>query len=121
MERATQAREDYLEAILVLGGDKKSIQSIEISNLLNVSKPAVSRAMKELLALDFIQKESYGAISLTPKGLEVAKDTYDRHLLIKKFLIKLGVSENISEHDCCLIEHVVSEETMQKIREFNNK
>jgi len=117
MEKRTKAIEDYLEAILIFEKNEKEVKSIEIAKFLGVSKPAVAKAMKELLSLGYIIKEKYADISLTSEGKKIAKNTYKKHKLIKKFLLSLGVSEDIAEHDCCLIEHVISKETLSKITE----
>ena len=122
MQKRTKAIEDYLEAILILENNREPIQSIKIANFLKVSKPAVARAMKELLELHYIQKVSYGEVSLTPNGRTIATKTYNKHKLLKKFLLTLGVSDKVAEHDCCLIEHVISKETVKQIEKYlNNK
>jgi len=121
MEKRTKAIEDYLEAILILEDKQNEIKSIEIANFLNVSKPAVAKAMKELLELGYITKVRYGEITLTSEGKKIAKNTYDKHKLIKRFLLSIGVSDENAEHDCCLIEHVISKETLSKLKEFMNK
>lgn len=121
MNNLSKSYEDYIEAILVVQEKYGKVQSVNIAREMNVSKPAVHKAMDELIELGYIQKEPYGGIFLTDKGREVAKQIYDKHLSIKKFLIKLGVNEKTAEKDCCLIEHVISDETLDKIKEFLNK
>lgn len=118
MEKRTKAIEDYLEAILILEKDNSPVKSVDIASFLKVSKPAVARTMKELLALNYIQKVSYGEITLSTTGKALANRTYKKHKLLKKFLLEIGVSENIAEHDCCLIEHVISNETVRQIEKF---
>ena len=118
MKKRTKAIEDYLEAILIIQNKKEPVQSVKIAALLKVSKPAVAKAMKELLELEYIVKAYYGLISLTESGLAIAKKTYKKHKLIKKFLLNIGVSEKTAEHDCCLIEHDISNETIKKIELF---
>lgn len=107
--------EDYLEAIYVLEESEIKAKSVEISRMLNVSKPAVNKAMNELLKDEYIQKEPYGDIKLTEKGRKVAKNVYHTHITLRDFLIKLGVSYETAEKDCCLIEHVISKETLNAI------
>ena len=120
--KITKANEDYLEAILILENENKtSIKSIDISKLLNVSKPAVTKASNELKSLGLINKDKYGEISLTSEGRKIANEVYTKHTTIKNFLLKLGVSEDTAESDCCKIEHILSKETLDKISEFNNK
>lgn len=121
MKTLTKSHEDYLETILILEMDNIKVHSVEIARLLKVSKPAVHKAMGELLELGYIQKEKYGDIELTEEGRKIAKAVYEKHNEIKTFLIKLGVDEKTAEHDCCLIEHVISPITLEKIKDFNKQ
>ena len=122
MLNLTKSNEDYLEAILVLEQKYGKVLSIEISKMLNVSKPGVNRAMNVLKESDLIDKSNYSEIILTEKGRKIANQVYDKHKTIKSFLLDLGVSEDVAEKDCCLIEHVISEETYHKMKEYlNNK
>lgn len=122
MLNLTKSNEDYLEAILVLEQKYGKVLSIEISKMLNVSKPGVNRAMNVLKESGLIDKSNYSEIILTEKGRKIANQVYDKHKTIKSFLLDLGVSEDIAEKDCCLIEHVISEETYHKMKEYlNNK
>lgn len=116
MTTLSKSFEDYLEEIYVLEIKNKKIKSVEIAKALNVSKPAVSKAMNELLNKGYINKEPYGEISLTDSGREIAKQVYSTHITIRDFLKSLGVSDNAAEIDCCKIEHVVSNETIKAIR-----
>ncbi|HHZ12024.1 MAG TPA: metal-dependent transcriptional regulator [Acholeplasmataceae bacterium] len=114
----TKSIEDYLEAILIIEKRNKKVRSVEIAKLLGVSKPGVNKAMNILKDNDLIEKASYGEITLTSKGREIAAKVYEKHLLIKDFLIKLGVSDETAEMDCCKIEHVLSDETLERIKTF---
>lgn len=111
----SQSIEDYLEAIYMLEKDNKPIKSVAISHMIGVSKPAVTKAMSELLKDNYIEKEPYGDIKLTEKGRNIAKKVYHIHTTIRDFLIQLGVDKEIAEKDCCLIEHVISKETLAAI------
>ena len=117
----TKSKEDYLEAILILEKNNEKIQSVKIAKMLKVSKPGVNQAMNYLKNNGLIEHFNYSEIKLTEKGRKIANLVYEKHLTIKKFLLKLDVSENIAEHDCCLIEHIISDETYEKIKEFLNK
>lgn len=119
-ENLTKSIEDYLEAIYKyeLNGENY-IPSLKIAKALNVSKPAVAKAMNRLHADGYILKELYGQISLTDKGREIGKLVYDKHKTIKEFLIKIGVSDQNAEIDCCKIEHVICSETLNKIKDYN--
>ena len=122
MIKLTKSCEDYLETILILqqksGG---SVKSIDIATHLNVSKPAVTKATNELKDFCFVNKDLYGEITLTEVGKNLAEKIYDKHMTIYSFLQKLGVSETTAEEDCCKLEHAISEETLQKLKEFLNK
>lgn len=121
MRLLTDSNEDYLEAILILKEKYGIVRSVDIAKLLNVSKPGVNKAMNILKENGLIEKETYGDVILTPKGLEIASKIYKKHTTIKEFLIKLGVSEEVSDIDCCKIEHVISDETFTAIKKFLNK
>ena len=119
MIKLTKSCEDYLETILILqqksGG---SVKSIDIATHLNVSKPAVTKATNELKDFGLINKDLYGEITLTEVGKNLAEKIYDKHKTIYSFLQKLGVSEETAEEDCCKLEHAISEETLEKLKEF---
>ncbi len=122
MAKLTKSIEDYLETILVLEKESsKTVKSVDIASNLSVSKPAVTKAMNELKELGYINKDLYGEISLTNEGRDLALKVYDKHKTINLFLQKLGVSEEIAEIDCCKLEHAISDETLQKLKEFLNK
>lgn len=116
MKNLSRSHEDYIEAILVISKLKGIVKSIDVAKELKVSKPAVHKAMDELCELGYVIKEHYGDISLTEKGLEIANKIYDKHTSIKQFLINLGVDEETAENDCCKIEHVISDITLEKIK-----
>ena len=118
MINLTKANEDYLEAILIIEEKHDKVLSVEVAKLLGVSKPGVNKAMNILKENGLIEKESYSEIKLTTKGRKIAKEIYEKHQAIKKFLLALGVSEENAERDCCLIEHIISDETYEKIKEF---
>lgn len=111
--------EDYLETILILTLNKSCVRSIDVATEMGFSKASVSRAVGILKADGLITIENDGQIKLTPAGLEKATSVYDRHKLIKAFFIDfLDVNESTAEQDACKIEHVISEETFIKLRNF---
>lgn len=118
MKNLSKSYEDYIETIYCLEKKTGKVMSVDIARELNVSKPAVHKAMDELTSLGYIFKEPYGRITLTESGKKVAEEIYDKHTSIKSFLLSLGIDEKTAEHDCCLIEHVISDETLNKIKEF---
>ncbi len=113
-----ESAENYLEAILVISKRKGYVKSIDIANELGVSKPSVSVAMKSFKAEEYITVSEAGDITLTPKGLKIAKKVYERHNVIASALIRLGVSEETAYADSCKIEHVISDESFKKLKEF---
>ncbi len=117
----TVSAEDYLEAALRLELRGERIKVTSIAELLAVSKPAVTNALEALAAKGYMTKEPYGDINLTETGRKAAAHVYDKHKLLRGFLRKLGVSEETADIDCCKIEHVLSEETLDCIRQYMQK
>ena len=109
--------ENYLETILMLGQSGHPVRSIDIVNELGYSKPSVSVAMKKLRENGYINMDNDGYITLSETGLEIAERMYERHTLLSSFLIRLGVDEKTAVEDACRIEHVISPETFQKLKD----
>ena len=117
-----ESAENYLESILVIKKQRGAVRSVDIANDLGVSKPSVSVAMKNFREEGYITVDEGGYIDLTDKGLKIANRVYERHEIISEALIQLGVSRETALDDSCKIEHVISEESFLKIKEFvNNK
>ena len=110
-----ESAEDYLEQILVLLEEKGYARSTDIAESLGVTKPSVSVAMKKLRENGYISMEKGGLISLTDKGYAIARRIYDRHKSLTKYLVQLGVPEEIAREDACKIEHDLSEESYAAI------
>ena len=110
-----ESAEDYLEMILMLREKKGYVRSVDISQALGVTKPSVSFAMKKLRENGYIQMEERNEITLTEKGMAIARRIYDRHKALTAFLIQLGVDEATAREDACKIEHDISDETYQAI------
>lgn len=116
-----ESGENYLETILLLSKKKGSVRSVDIANELEYTKPSVSRAMRILKEADLIVVEKNGNILLTEAGLNKAQKIYERHQIITQFLIEvLNVSIETAEKDACKIEHIISDETFNKIKEKLN-
>ena len=113
-----ESGEMYLEAILVLSRKNGFIRSIDVSEYLGYSKPSVSRAMGILRSGEYIVVDKDGAITLTETGKEIAEKIFERHTVLSKLLIKLGVSEETAAADACKMEHAVSDESFQAIKRF---
>lgn len=119
--RVYESAEDYLEAILSLRLRQGNVRSIDIANELNFSKPSVSVAMKKLRESGYIQMDHDGFINLLPAGEEIAQRIYERHRLLTDFFVRLGVDPEVAATDACKVEHDLSEETVQKIKEHAQK
>lgn len=116
-----ESAENYLETILSLKNKSGSVRSIDIANDLGVSKPSVSIAMKKLREGGYIEMDPEGLITLLPAGMEIALRIYERHRVLTKLFVLLGVSEETAAADACKIEHYLSDETYQKILEHAEK
>lgn len=112
-----ESAEDYLEKILILSNKNSLVRSIDIVNYMKLSKPSVSVAMKKLRENGYILMDNDGYITLTEEGKKIAEKIYERHMFITKWLQDLGVPEEIASSDACKIEHVLSEETFDAIKE----
>lgn len=113
-----ESAENYLESILMIKKTKGYVRSIDIVNKLNVTKPSVSVAMKHFREEGYIVMDADGYITLTEKGQSIAEQMYERHHLIAKALIAIGVDEETAYEDSCKIEHDISNVTFEKIKEF---
>ena len=116
-----ESAENYLEAILALGEKGVPVRSIDVAQHLNVSKPSVSRAMSLLREGGFVVMDANGFLTLTGDGLEIARRIYERHLLLTKWLVHLGVDDKVAAEDACRIEHDLSVESFDALREHINK
>ena len=111
-----ESAENYLESILILTEKKGYVRSVDIANELGFSKPSVSIAMKALRENGYIKIDSDGYITLLDKGNEIAKKIYERHKLLSKWLVMLGLNEDTATEDACRIEHDISEESFEAIK-----
>lgn len=121
MKKSHESSEDYLETILILREKNGNVRSIDIVNKLNYSKPSISIAMKKLKSEGMVEMDLNGYITLTPKGEEVAQRIYSRHKLLEKCLIAIGVEPETAEEEACRIEHVIDDDTYDKINAFYEK
>ena len=111
-----ESGEMYLESILQLTQKQGNVRSIDISEYMGYSKPSVSRAVGLLKNGGYIQVDEEGMITLTETGLEIAQKIYERHTLLTQLLIRLGVSPETASADACKIEHNLSDETFEAIK-----
>lgn len=115
-----ESAEDYLERIYMLSEKMEHVRVTDIAHSMNYSKPSVSIAMKKLLENKLINISPNSYITLTEKGLEIAISVYDRHRIITSLLIELGVDEDIAKEDACKIEHDLSIESFNAIKNYYN-
>ena len=112
-----ESAEDYLESILVLSQKGGGVRSVDIAARLGVSKPSVSHAMKLLREDGYIAMDRYGTVTLLEKGAEIANRIYERHTVLTKMLEGLGVPSDIARADACKMEHDISPESVERIKQ----
>ena len=115
-----ESREMYLETILILSRKTGNVRSIDVCDEMGFSKPSVSRAVGLLKSGGYINVDKDGYITLTDVGEELATKIYERHNILTKFLISIGVDEETASSDACKIEHVMSDQTLQAIKKQLN-
>ena len=113
--QVNESIENYLEMILILQNKKGYARSIDIATGLGVTKPSVSHAMKLLRENQYIVMNPDGYITLTDSGAEIAERMYERHRMLAKFLMSLGVDEETAFDDACKIEHDISDKSFEAI------
>ena len=113
-----ESGEMYLEAIYVLYEKTGFVRSIDVSEYLGYSKPSVSRAMGILRTGEYITIDTDGAITLTEKGRDIARKIYERHTLLTKMLMHIGVSEETAAADACRLEHAISDESFEALKQY---
>lgn len=109
----TSSMEDYLEAVLVLQQQKGYVRCVDVAELLDVKKPSVSRAVKELSKKKCLIKKDDGTLSLTEHGQQI----YEKHQFFTKRLVEAGVPQDIAAQDACKLEYVISEISFKKLKE----
>lgn len=112
-----ESAENYLETILVLSKTKGSVRSIDIATELDFSKPSISVAMKNLRENGYILIDEGGHISLTEEGNQIAENILERHTVLSNWLMYLGVDAETAQEDACRVEHVISSQTFERIKE----
>ena len=118
--RYNQSEQDYLESILTLAKEQSIIHRIDVAKKMNVSGAAVNKAMKLLCARGYIYEDGKH-LYLTNEGKNYAEAVYEKHCVIRDFLMKIGVSAALAEEDACGMEHVVSQETFQAMKAYLNQ
>jgi Mn-dependent DtxR family transcriptional regulator len=116
-----ESGENYLETILVLKNETGYVRSVDIARNLSFTKPSVSRAMSILKKAGHITMDPEGRIDLTESGLQIAERIYNRHRQLTNWLVSIGVNKETAASDACRMEHVISEETFDRIIEHAEK
>ena len=119
--RSNESSENYLETILILSQKLPVVRAVDIANELGFKKSSVSIAMKNLREKGNITVSDAGFITLTESGKQIAEMIYERHELLSECLVKLGVDREIASEDACRIEHVISPESFQAIKDHVHK
>ena len=115
-KKYNESAEDYLETILMLSKTLPVVRAVDIATELDFKKSSVSVAMKKLREKGHITVTDAGCIYLTDSGKKIAEMVYERHDVLMHYLISLGVAEKTAEEDACKIEHIISEESFQAIK-----
>ena len=113
----TSSLEDYIEAVFVIQQKQGYVRCVDVAEYLEVKKPSVSRAVKELSKKKCLIKKDDGTLSLTEQGQQIAKQIYEKHQFFTKQLIEAGVPHDIAAQDACRLEHVISETSFKKLKE----
>lgn len=110
-----QSGEDYLESILMLGAEQEVVHRIDVAKRMNVSQAAVNKAMKILVEKGYIYEDGKH-LYLTEEGKRYAEAVYEKHCIIREYLIFCGVSAGTAEDDACCMEHLISDETFEMMK-----
>ena len=117
-----ESKEDYLEAIYILSkSGRNPVRGVDVAEALSISKTSVCLAGKKLAELGYLDYDKNHEFILTNKGKALGGKIYERHQFWNKFLLKIGVSEEIAGSDACRIEHVLSDESYGKLKNFLNQ
>ena len=116
-----ESGEMYLETILILSEKTGFVRSVDVCDYMGFSKPSVSRAIGILKNAGYVNVAKDGGLTLTESGEKIAKKIYERHSVLTELLKELGVSDETATSDACKMEHVISDETFEKIKEHASK
>ena len=118
--RIQESGEMYLETIFVLGKERSLVRAIDVAEHMGFSKPSVSRAIGLLKDALLVNSDKNGHLTLTDEGRAIAEKIYERHTVLTKYLVSLGVPEDVASEDACKIEHVISEKSFESIKNYFN-
>lgn len=122
MEKISTSHEDYLEAMVMLGGSQESpVRGVDVAEKMGVSKASVNKAVAVLKEKGYVTQPYYGDITLTSEGDAYGHKVLDRHQALTKFLNKaLGIDAKTAEEEACMMEHAISDESFEKWMAFIN-
>ena len=115
-----QSAEDYLESILTISRQNNVVHRIDVAKRMNVSQAAVNKAVKLLVEKGYVYEDGKH-LFLTETGKSYAEAVYERHCILRDFLVQIGVDGANAEEDACRMEHVISEETFSAMKNFSQK
>lgn len=113
-----ESKQDYLERILMLESYSKSIKAIDLARSFKFSRASISIALKKLLSDNLVNIDEKQNISLTDEGRKIAIEVYERHKILTEVFVSLGINRKIASNDACKIEHDLSEETYNAIKNY---
>lgn len=116
-----ESGEMYLETIWILSQTSEKVRSLDVAEYMGYSKPSISRAVNLLKSGGYIEMDTDGSLSLTESGRKIATKMYERHTLLSSLLVRLGVDKETATRDACKIEHDLSDETFNAIKEYADK
>ena len=116
--RLQESGEMYLETILILSEKLEHVRSLDVASYMGFSKPSISRAVSLLKNAGSLLMDQAGYLTLTESGRAVAEKIYERHKVLSRFLIGIGVDEKTAQDDACKVEHYISDVTFQRIKAF---
>ena len=116
--RLQESGEMYLETILILSEKLEHVRSLDVASYMGFSKPSISRAVSLLKNAGYLLLDQAGYLTLTESGRAVAEKIYERHKVLSRFLIGIGVDEKTAQDDACKVEHYISDVTFQRIKAF---
>ena len=115
-----QSAEDYLECLLMLSREQQIVHRIDVAKRMEVSQAAVNKAVKLLCEKEYVYEDGKH-LYLSEKGKEYAEAVYEKHCIIREYLVQCGVSQAVAEEDACRMEHLVSNETFQMMKKAVRK
>lgn len=113
-----ESAEMYIETIYRLSRESAYVRSIDVAEAMGYSKPSVSRAVSLLRQGGYVVMDEHGRLTLTEKGCSVAEKVYERHTVLSGLLISLGVDRETAAEDACRIEHVISDQSFEAIKQY---